>query len=169
VSFTARVLLEANGEFSWKPMAPCYAFFRTCYAGCLPETWNEIESGQETVNPIYLPEGGKTRYLPVFEIHAAHVSCTISFPPLSSRHPRFSSSAARHVRLRLGSAWEEEVTGGGLGGGRKRTAARSPPAAGGGGGSTDRRLGFRVSGWWRWSRPTAVMATSAAVRILYHR
>jgi hypothetical protein len=30
-------------------------------------------------NPIYLPEGGKPTNLPVFEIHAAHRSHTISF------------------------------------------------------------------------------------------
>jgi hypothetical protein len=37
------------------------------------------ESEAAWANPIYLPEGGKARHLPVFEICAAHRSRTISF------------------------------------------------------------------------------------------
>jgi hypothetical protein len=98
-----------------------------------------------SANPIYLPEGGKACYLPVFGIRAAHVSRTISFPPLSYRLPRFSSSVTRHVCSRSGSGWEEQTTGDGLGGGKKQTAV--------------------AAGRQRWSRLVGVGVGRTEVRV----
>jgi hypothetical protein len=78
-------------------------------------------------------------------------------PSSSSLTSLISLAAMSEVEVGRGSdrrwvGWWAEAAG--------IEVSRRPPVvvkAGGDGGSTGRRLGFRVSGWWRWSRPTAML------------
>jgi hypothetical protein len=90
----------------------------------------ETKVGYST-NPIYLPEGGKARHLPMFEISAAYQSRTISFPTIS---PPSSISRERRRNDRAGRG--RPVVGWVVGESGRRRGRRRLPAVvevGGGG------------------------------------